>query len=105
MNDEEFYKGFTEPTLAEKWSTLREWYLSKDDMFYRYILGPELIKVRPFNVPQEPFLGDQGTVDFEDGSYINWDWDNGDFEINGKRLEYPYYINDPLFWPETPQTI
>jgi phage baseplate assembly protein gpV len=44
--------------------------------------------------------GDQGGVYFSDGSEIKYDWDNGDFESEGVRFQYPYGNDDPLWWSD-----
>jgi len=62
-------------------------------------IEPLLIKYWPTYIPDphEYGSGDSGEILFDDGSYINWDWDNGDFECYGVKFTYPYYVNDILF--------
>lgn len=83
-------------TNAETWSKLRACYMEVYNKDTKALLRAALNLVAPTYVPEQPFRGDAGDVLFADGSTIRWDWDNGDFEVNGKRLEYPWGHDDPL---------
>lgn len=90
------------------WSKLRETYLDLKDTGVNGLdvaLPHFKILMRQFAPtsvpnPSEGGWGDQGTVNFADGSYIKWDWDNGDFEFEETRLSYPWSESDPLFWSD-----
>lgn len=43
--------------------------------------------------------GDAGYITFADMSTIHWNWDDGQFECEEVRLEYPWGPADPIFNP------
>jgi hypothetical protein len=87
-------------TQAERWAQLREWYLSTDDEKLHSILEERLTDWFPVDVPVTKG-GDLGDVIFSDGSFILWDWDDGNFTVGNTQLQYPWNRDDPLFWPQT----
>lgn len=90
---------------AYNWSCLREVWLEQ----YQYmsdetkvLIGTaiKLLEPRDYDRPGEG--GDSGRVYFDDGSEIYFDWDDGQFECNGRRLTYPglntLKEGEPLYW-------
>lgn len=86
-------------TNAYVWAMIRECWLTLSPVpdSVKNQLMSAMEAVRPTYIPNPSTSGDQGTVDFADGSSITWDWDNGDFELpDGPRLTYPSGHDDPL---------
>ncbi len=88
---------------ALTWLTLR-------DIYFRVSDYPELVKElnlkealknhAPTFVPNERDGGDSGDVLFSDGSRILYDWDEGHFVYENGYFDYPWVVDDPLFWGE-----
>lgn len=104
-----------ETTKAKLWVMLREVFLDllQSDV-YNYESLPEdaplaynklceAIKACAPSMVFGPPNGDSGWISFDDGSRVDWDWDNGDFEHDGVRFTYPWAESglDPLFWDKS----
>lgn len=88
---------------AYSWAMLRECYLKLDtDANTRQLLKEAMATVAPSDVSYPDQGGDSGMVRWDDESYIHWDWDDGQFDLDTKdyynRLEYPFGKDDPIYW-------
>lgn len=96
-------------TNALQWLVLRDIYLKLagnsiglgyapcNDLIDELNLKAALKNHAPIDVPDGKG-GDLGYVVFADGSEIVYNWDDGLFEYEGSSFEYPWCIDDPLFW-------
>lgn len=90
-------------TQAMTWGLLRDFWLQSGnemDADVQSRLKDAMKLVAPTACDDPKTGGDSGDVYFSDGSTIKYDWDNGDFECEGVRLQYPYYSEDPLWWKD-----
>jgi len=87
-------------TQAMTWAVLREFWLEYGSIVPSKVQDniKELLEFFKPNYVDDTNLGDSGYVYFIDGSTILYDWDEGHFECEGRRLQYPYDKDDPLFW-------
>jgi hypothetical protein len=108
----------TKMETARKWAMLRELWLQvfEFDCNQHSLLASIASIIRQYPPNYVPRVGlknsgDQGYIEFDDGSKILWDWDNGnlDYSCTGTdsrgdvfdaslNLRYPYSNDDPLFW-------
>lgn len=94
-------------TQARAWAGLRALYMQMTSEWYANAQDPTVLGIAtlmktvwPVHIPNPETDGDMSYVYFSDGSTIKYDWDNGDFEVEDIRLDYPHYITDPLFWKD-----